>query len=101
MKTERLARWSALKTISGVVGMDETKTTSVKRVAQLAHERGKKVGIITSVSVDHATRASVTNRGYMNNIATQLANTGYEFFGGGGLASPTAASRSGDTANNI
>jgi alkaline phosphatase len=37
----------------------------------------------------------------MNNIATQLANTGYDFFGGGGLASPTGPARSGDTANNI
>lgn len=94
-----------IKTMSGVVGMDETKTTSVKSVAQLAHERGKKVGIISSVSLDHATPASyyasVANRGYMNNIASQLANTGYEFFGGGGLASPTAASRSGDSANNV
>jgi alkaline phosphatase len=39
-----------VKAMGGVVGMDKTKTTSVKSVAQLAHERGKKVGIITSVS---------------------------------------------------
>lgn len=94
-----------IKTLSGVVGMDETQTSKVKSVAQLAHERGKKVGIITSVSLDHATPASyyasVPNRGYMNNIATQMANTGYEFFGGGGLVSPKAASRSGDTANDV
>jgi alkaline phosphatase len=83
-----------LKTKSGVIGMDDTKTISVKSIAQLAHERGKKVGIITSVSLDHATPAayyaSVASRSEMNNIATQLANTGYEFFGGGGLVSPTA-----------
>lgn len=83
-----------LKTVSGTIGMDETKTLSYKSIAQLAHENGKKVGVITSVSLDHATPAayyaSVTSRSDMNAIATQMANTGYEFFGGGGLAKPTA-----------
>jgi len=83
-----------LKTVSGTIGMDETKTTSYKSVAQLAHEAGKKVGVISSVSLDHATPAayyaSVTSRSNMNGIATQMAATGYEFFGGGGLVSPTS-----------
>jgi len=94
-----------IKTKSGVIGMDNAMTASYKSVAQLAFERGKKVGVISSVSLDHATPAayyaSVTNRGLMNSIATQLAETGYDFFGGGGLASPTGAARGGDTANNI
>ena len=94
-----------IKTMSGVVGMDETKTVSYKSIAQLAHEHGKKVGIISSVSLDHATPASyyasVANRGLMNNIGTQLAQTGYEFFGGGGLVAPTAPNNGEDTGNNI
>jgi len=94
-----------LKTRSGVIGMDDAKIDSFKSVAQLAHEQGRKVGIITSVSLDHATPAayyaSVPSRNYMNNIATQLANTGYEFFGGGGLASPTGPKTTGDTSNNV
>ncbi len=94
-----------IKTLSGVIGMDENKTISYKSIAQLAHERGKKVGIITSVSLDHATPASyyasVPNRGYMNNVATQLAESGYEFFGGGGLVSPEKEDRTGDTNNNV
>lgn len=95
-----------LKTASGVIGMDDSKSTSYKSIAQLAHESGKKVGIISSVSLDHATPAayyaSVPSRGYMNNIASQLAGTGYEFFGGGGLAKPTAElSGNGDTDNNV
>lgn len=94
-----------IKTKSGVIGMDESLTTSYKSVAQIAHERGRKVGILTSVSLDHATPASyyasVTTRGNMNQIATQLTQTGYEFFGGGGFASPTGPARSGDTNNNI
>ena len=82
-----------IKTQSGVIGMDDEKTTSYKSVAQLAHEAGKKVGVISSVSIDHATPAayyaSVANRGSYNDIDVQLANSGYEFFGGGGLKKPT------------
>jgi alkaline phosphatase len=93
------------KTKSGTIGMDETLTTELKSIAQLAHEQGKKVGIISSVSLDHATPASyyasVTSRGYMNNIATQLAQSGYEFFGGGGLVAPEGPARAGDTGNNV
>ena len=37
----------------------------------------------------------------MNNIATQMAETGYEFFGGGGLVAPTGPARSGDTSNDV
>lgn len=83
-----------IKTRSGTIGMDDTKTHSYKSVAQLAHENGMKVGIISSVSLDHATPAayyaSVPSRGDMNAIGTQLAATGYEFFGGGGLVKPDA-----------
>ncbi len=86
-----------IKTRSGVIGKNDTKTTSYKSVAQLAHESGKKVGIIASVSLDHAPPAayyaSVDSRAYMTNIAPQMAATGYEFFGGGGLASPTKRRR--------
>jgi alkaline phosphatase len=94
-----------LKTRSGVIGMNDAKTERFKSVAQLAHEQGKKVGILSSVSLDHATPAayyaSVPSRDYMNNIATQMANTGYEFFGGGGLVSPTGPKKTGDTSNNV
>lgn len=97
---------SGLKTMSGVIGMDDTKTTSIKSVAQLAKELlGKKIGVLSSVSLDHATPAayyaSVPNRGLMNNIATQLAQSGYDFFGGGGLVSPLGPARTGDTSNNV
>jgi hypothetical protein len=45
--------------------------------------------------------ASLPNRGLMNKIATQLANTGYEFFGGAGLVAPEGPAPSGDTANSV
>ncbi|MBN2241627.1 MAG: alkaline phosphatase [Acidobacteria bacterium] len=94
-----------LKTKSGTIGMDETATNNYKNIAQLAHEAGRYTAVMTSVSLDHATPAayyaSVPNRGYMNSIATQLAESGYEFFGGGGLVCPDAACRAGDTSNDV
>lgn len=94
-----------LKTRSGVIGMDDAKTNSYKSIAQLAREQGKRIGVLSSVSLDHATPAayyaSVASRDYMNNIASQMAATGYEFFGGGGLASPTGPKKSGDTSNDV
>jgi alkaline phosphatase len=96
---------SGIKTRSAVIGMDNTMTTSYKSIAQLAREQGMKVGIISSVSLNHATPASyyasVPNRGLYNNIATQMVETGYEFFGGGGILSPEGPARAGDTDNNI
>ncbi|MCU0615129.1 MAG: alkaline phosphatase, partial [Desulfobacterales bacterium] len=93
-----------IKTMSGVIGMDNTKTISYKSIAQLAHERGMKVGVISSVPLNHATPAayyaSVPSRGLTNMIATQMVETGYEFFGGGGILSPTGGKGS-DTNNNI
>ena len=85
-----------LKTQSGVIGMDDSKTYSYKSIAQLAAEQGRRVGVISSVSLDHATPAayyaSVPSRGDMNTIARQMAASGYEFFGGGGLAATEGAS---------
>lgn len=58
-------------------------------VAAVAHRNGRKVGIISSVSLDHATPAAfyahVTSRGDYYEIATQLTDTPYDFFGGGGF----------------
>jgi alkaline phosphatase len=69
--------------------MDVTKTKKFKTVAEYAKERGKKVGIITSVSLDHATPAcfyaKVPSRKDMYDIALQIALSNFDFFGGGGF----------------
>jgi alkaline phosphatase len=46
---------SGIKTTSAVIGMDNSMTISYKSIAQLAHEQGMKVGIISSVPLNHAT----------------------------------------------
>ena len=77
------------KTYSGVVSVDpETKTIPYKTLAELADELGMKVGILSSVSLDHATPAvfyahEATRNNY-GNIAYQGAtNDLVDFFGGG------------------
>jgi alkaline phosphatase len=84
-----------VKTKSGVVNMDPDGTVGYKSIAQLAHERGMNVGVISSVSLDHATPAayyaSVPSRNDYGDIDVQLAASGYEFFGGGGLKVSTEA----------
>ncbi|MBN2715739.1 MAG: alkaline phosphatase [Deltaproteobacteria bacterium] len=76
-----------LKTQSGTIGMDAAKTMNFKSVAQLAKEQGKKVGVISSVSLNHATPAAmyaqVPSRNDYKDIALQAALSGYDFFGGG------------------
>src|SRR5690606_21592865 len=46
------------KTKNGVIGMDSAGVKSYKSIAYMAKEKGMKVGITTSVSIDHATPAS-------------------------------------------
>ena len=50
---------SGKKTLSGVINYDETLTNPYKIITAYAKEAGKKVGVITSVSVDHATPGGV------------------------------------------
>lgn len=83
------------KTNSGVVGMDATKKIRFKSVAELAKEQGRKVAILSSVSLDHATPASFyansfSRDGY-EDIAVQAAQSGFDFFGGGSWRKPAGA----------
>ena len=83
---------SGNKTLSGVINMDPGKTIKFKTVAEQAKAAGYKIGIVSSVSLDHATPASfyakVPSRGDMYDIAVQLPQSGFDYFGGGGFAQP-------------
>ncbi|MFP4285263.1 MAG: alkaline phosphatase [Desulfovermiculus sp.] len=76
------------KTNIGFVGLDP-QHRKVSSIAEQAKQQGKKVGIVSSVSIDHATPASfyahVPQRGQYYDIAVQLAQSGFDYFGGGGL----------------
>lgn len=80
------------KTLAGVISMDEKKEVSYKSIAKIAKDKGMKVGVVTSVSIDHATPAvfyaNVPSRGMYYEIGMQLAESGFDYFGGGSLADP-------------
>jgi alkaline phosphatase len=84
------------KTNVGVIGMDE-KLQPVKSIAHLAKEKGMKVGIVSSVSIDHATPAGfyahVPKRNMYHSIGMQMAESGFDYFGGGGLKDPLGKRR--------
>ncbi len=75
------------KTLSGVISMDETRTKKLKTIAEYAKESGMKVGIISSVNLDHATPACFyakeESRNNYLSINMQLANSNFDYFAGG------------------
>ncbi len=77
------------KTSNGTVSMDSSHTVDYKSIATTALEHRMKVGIITSVSLDHATPSAFYAHEYRRSnyygIGLDLANSGFHFFGGGGL----------------
>lgn len=76
-----------VKTYNGAIGVD-AKKKRVESVAEVAKKKGKKVGIITSVTITHATPAGFyahqSNRGQYYAIGLDLIKSGFDYFGGGG-----------------
>jgi len=80
------------KTNDGVINMDPSKKVKYKTIAEFARDKGMKIGIISSVSIDHATPAGFYARNPSRNnyyeIALDLAESNFDFFGGGGFREP-------------
>jgi len=80
------------KTKNGVIGMDSSATKSYKSIAYAAKEAGMKVGITTSVSIDHATPASFyahqPSRNNYYEIGLDLLKSNFDFFAGSGFINP-------------
>ncbi|MDR2446591.1 MAG: alkaline phosphatase [Treponema sp.] len=85
------------KTLSGVINMNPGKTKSYKTIAEYAREAGMKVGVVSSVTLDHATPAGffakVPSRSNYYDIAVQMVQSGFEYFAGGGLLQPTGKNK--------
>jgi len=77
------------KTSVGTLSMNEDATKKYETIAEMAHRLGKKVGIVTTVSIDHATPAAyyahVSSRNKYQEIGEQLLNSGFDYFGGGSV----------------
>ncbi len=82
------------KTHSGVINMDESKTKSYETIAEkLKKQKDFKIGIISSVNLNHATPAAFyahqPTRSNYYEIGEELIASGFDYFAGGGLLSPT------------
>ena len=77
------------KTRSGRVGMDSEGKRKLESVAYVARRNGKKVGIVTSVTINHATPAGFyahrPHRSQYYAIGLDLIGSGFDYFGGGGV----------------
>lgn len=77
------------KTKFGVIGMNAKTTKKLTSIAEKAKDKGMKVGIISTTSINHATPASFyshrKSRRMYDEIAIDLANSGFDYFGGGGI----------------
>ncbi|MCL2761897.1 MAG: alkaline phosphatase [Treponema sp.] len=77
------------KTLNGVINMDVGKTEKFKSIAEYAHEAGMKVGIVSTVTLNHATPACFyaqsPSRNDYYDIAVQLATSPFDYFGGGSI----------------
>lgn len=77
------------KTNIDVISMSPDVSVSYKSLAEAAKEKGMKVGIVTSVSIDHATPAvfysHTATRKNLHDICMQLANSNFDYFAGGAM----------------
>lgn len=80
------------KTTINTIGLKGDKITSVESIAEKAKKRNYKVGIVSSVSIDHATPAAFyahqPERNMYYHISCDLSNSEFNYFGGGGFNRP-------------
>lgn len=88
------------KANNGVISYFPDQADSLKPVsiAKIAHQNNFKVGIISTVSINHATPAAfyASNQSRSNyyDIGLQLPESRFEFFGGGGFKNPDGSENS-------
>lgn len=80
------------KTYNSAISVDQNKN-AIATIAERAKRSGKKVGVTTSVSVDHATPACFyahqPDRNMYYEIAQDLPKANFDFYAGSGFLKPT------------
>ena len=75
------------KTTINTISMNGDRTANLESIAEKAKKAGMKVGIVTSVSIDHATPACfyahVEDRNMYESIGHWLLKSNFDYFGGG------------------
>lgn len=93
------------KTRNGRIGVNEDATENFTSIACRLKEKGYKVGITTSVSIDHATPAAFyahqASRSMYYEIAQDLAKSGFDFFSGAGLVNPLGKDKQQENVFNL
>ena len=86
---------NGVKIDSNVLGLTPGFTEQTESVAEKAQADGKAVGIISTVTLNHATPAAfyanVEHRRNYYEIGEQMAASGFEYFAGGSLGKRTGA----------
>lgn len=84
------------KTNNGMLGVDP-QNNKLTSIAYKIKESGVPVGIVSNVTIDHATPAAFyansSSRNSYYDIAVQIPASGFDFFGGGGFAQPTGENK--------
>lgn len=82
---------TGFKTKNRMLGMDPD-TVALTSISYKIHDAGYKVGIMTTVGINHATPAAFyahnASRNAYYEIGRELPQSGFEFFGGGGYLHP-------------
>lgn len=86
------------KTYSGVINMDETKKISYETITEkLKKQLGYKIGIISTVNLNHATPAAYyahqASRNNYYEIGQELVTSNFDYFAGGALLQPTGKNK--------
>ena len=86
------------KTYSGMINVDVTGAEEFETIAEKLHsQQGYKVGIISSVILNHATPAAFyahqASRNSYYEIGQELVDSGFEYFAGGGLKKVTGPNK--------
>ena len=75
------------KTTINTISMNGDRTANLESIAEKAKKAGMKVGVVTSVSIDHATPACfyahVEDRNMYESIGHWLLKSNFDYFGGG------------------
>ena len=84
------------KTYSGTINMDETFTTEYETISEkLKKQYGYKIGVISTVNLNHATPAAYyahqSSRKNYYEIGLEMVESDFDYFAGGALLKPTGA----------
>lgn len=83
---------TGFKTNNGIIGKSPDQTIAYENISQKAKNAGFKVGILSSVMIDHATPAGFyahqNSRNMYYEISMELPNYNIDYFGGGGFHYP-------------